>query len=301
MAALLNTLLNVITPILLIVALGALYGRVFQPDPRPLSSIVIYLFSPFLVLESLANAELSTEMGRLMLLVVLLSFVMALIGLLTAGGLGLERRLASGFTLAVVLINGGNYGIPFSEFAFGETARPYAVVYYVISALMTNLLGVYIASRGSVSAREAVINIFKVPLMYGTIIGLGLNLTNTPLPLPIARTVGLLADATIPAMLVVLGLQLSRAHIRGQLRLISTATAARLVISPIVAVVLVALLSLNGVAAQVAISSSAMPTAVIASIIATQFNSDSEFVTSVIVFSTLCSVLTLSVLVTLLT
>lgn len=299
MIAFLNTVVNVIAPILLIVLMGAAYGRMVNPDPAVLSNMIIYVFSPFLVLEGVLNAELSGELGRLMLAVIVLTAVLAVVGIAVTRGARLDQRMSSAVVLALVAINAGNYGIAFNEFAYGLESRPYAVMFYVMTAVTANTFGVFFASRGTVTRREAVVNIFRVPLVYSLLLGLLLNLTRTPLPLPLARTVALMADATIPAMLIVLGFQLARASVRGKIGWVLIASGGRLVLAPVIAVALVALFGLTGMAAKVTITSAAMPTAVIAGVLAGKFGGDSEFVTGAIVTSTLLSVVTLGILVTL--
>ena len=68
-----------------------------------------------------------------------------------------------------------------------------------------------------------------------------------------------------------------------------------------IAVALVMLLNMNGVTRQVSLVQSAMPTAVIGGVLATEFGGreDAEFVTSVILLSTALSMLTLSILLSL--
>ena len=70
----------------------------------------------------------------------------------------------------------------------------------------------------------------------------------------------------------------------------------RLLVSPLIAFGLVLLLGLTGVTRQVAIIEAAMPSAVISSVLATEFGADSDFVTGVVLLTTLASILTLSVL-----
>jgi predicted permease len=79
------------------------------------------------------------------------------------------------------------------------------------------------------------------------------------------------------------------------------ATATRLVLAPLIAVFLTGLVVLPGLARQVVIVEASMPTAVMAGVLATEFGSDAEFATSVILVSTLVSVLTLSILLTVVT
>jgi len=105
-----------------------------------------------------------------------------------------------------------------------------------------------------------------------------------------------MADATIPIMLVVLGAQLSHASVRGRIQPILLASGLRLLLGPLIAVGLVALLGISGLTRQVAIVQSAMPTAVVTGVLASEFGADAEFVTATILVSTITSVATLSVL-----
>jgi predicted permease len=108
--------------------------------------------------------------------------------------------------------------------------------------------------------------------------------------------VNLLSDAAIPAMLVVLGIQLSRASMRGQIRPILMASSLRLLAGPLLAFGLVLLFGMSGYARQVSIVQAGMPTAVATGVLATEFGSDAEFATATILVSTVLSMATLSVL-----
>jgi malate permease and related proteins len=303
----LEIMINSIAPIFLVVGVAFLYGRQFKPEPRTLSGVVLYVFIPFLVLRGVAQTEVSGgEVLAIAGVALGVAVLMAVIGLGIGYIFNLETRLTSALVLALILVNAANYGIPLNSFAFGETpdlalmAEQRALIYYVVSVMISNTMGIYFASRGSVSTREALLNIVKVPLIYAAIIGFIFNVTDFTLPLPLERSVGLLADAAIPGMLALLGIQLSRATIRGQIPLILLTSGVRLVVGPVVAVGLALLFGLSGLSFNVAIVQSSMPTAVIAGVLATEFGADSEFVTSVIVVSTLLSVLTLSILLSLL-
>jgi malate permease and related proteins len=69
----------------------------------------------------------------------------------------------------------------------------------------------------------------------------------------------------------------------------------RLAVAPALAAVLAAPFALGGVARAAGIVQSAMPAAVLVSIIATEHDIVPGFVTSAVFFSTVCSVVTLTV------
>ena len=82
----------------------------------------------------------------------------------------------------------------------------------------------FLASRGSVSTKTAIINVFRVPMLYGVVAGLVINFTDLSMPTPVERTSELFAQAAVPAMLVVLGLQLRRARLQNQIKPILAAS-----------------------------------------------------------------------------
>jgi predicted permease len=299
MTSFLAVVYNVLAPIFLIIGLAVILDRRFALDPRVFSRVVVYLFSPCLVFGGIARSNLQAEeMGLILALATLSSLLMAVVGWGMSSLFRFERKLASGFILSVALINAGNYGLPLSEFAFGQAGVQRALPFFVVTAVISNTLGVYVASRGAASVRRSLVNLLTVPLPYATVLGFLINVNNVTLPLPVERAVTLLGQAAVPCMLVILGLQLSRISVKGRIGPILLATTTRLVLAPMLAVFLTGLVVLPGLARQVIIIEASMPTAVMAGVLATEFDSDAEFTTSVILISTLASVLTLSILLT---
>lgn len=294
---------NIIAPIFLVVGAAVLLDRWLHIDPRPLSQIVIYLFTPFLVLDGIAKSSLTgAETGQIIGVALGISALMALAGWTVARAAGLDRRLIAVFVLSVTLINAGNYGIPLNHFAFGAEGEARAMIFFVVTVAFSNTFGVFLASSGTVSTRRALRNMLSVPLPYAVIVGFALNGLDLTLPTPVARATTVLAQASVPAMLTVLGFQLSRASLRVRdLRPVLLAVGMRLALAPVIALPLVALLDMSGVGRQVALVQSAMPTAVVGGVLATEFGGpeDAEFITSVILISTLLSTVSLSVLLSL--
>ncbi|NLE51842.1 MAG: AEC family transporter [Chloroflexi bacterium] len=293
---------NIIAPVFLIVGVAVLVDRRLHIDPRPLSRLIVYLFTPFMVLDGIANSNLTgSETGQIVVVALSVSLLMALVGWIVARAIRLDQRMVGVFVLSVTLINAGNYGIPLNRFAFGDAGEARAMIYFVMTVAVSNTLGIFLASSGTVSARRAVGNVLRVPLPYAVVLGFVLNAADITLPVPVARATEVLGQAAIPAMLTVLGLQLSQASLQLKtLRPALLAAGMRLTVAPMIALVMVALIGLSGVTRQVSLVQASMPTAVISGVLATEFGGreDAEFVTSVIVLSTALSMLTLSVLLT---
>lgn len=308
----LEIILNVISPILIVMGIGFIIGKRFNPDPSTLSVYLIYLFTPSLVFKGIYTTELASN-ELLGLAGVVVGVALGTIGLafIAARFLKYDAKGESALMLTVLLVNAANYGIPLNTFAFGEIGGSIAIIYYVVNSMIGNVLGVYFASRGSFSVKDAILNVFKVPILYAAILGLVLNLTDTKLPLILERSIlEIAANASIPLMLALLGLQLSRISFKQEANeektlatnpiAVGLATSLRLLIAPIIGFGLATLFGLGGTTFKVAIVESAMPPAVLASALATQFGGDAKYVSMVTMVATLTSVLTLSVLLLLL-
>lgn len=203
--------------------------------------------------------------------------------------------------LTAAFMNAGNYGLSLNQFVFGELGLALASVYFVASAMMTNSLGVYVASLGRGAAIDALKGLAKVPAVYAIPLAFLVRGRDVDLPLAISRPVELLAVAAVPAMLIVLGMQMATAGMPTRRRLLSTSLALKLVLAPLVAVLLAALYGLEGLPRQVGILQSAMPTAVLTSIIAIEYDAEPSFVAGAVLLSTILSPLTLTPLIAVLT
>ncbi|HYN89435.1 MAG TPA: AEC family transporter, partial [Ardenticatenaceae bacterium] len=205
-----TVLLDVVLPVLL----GAAIVFVAQPrlhlDARPLSRATFYFFSPALVFNSLATSDLSAgELGRVALAVFLVTLALWIVSALLVRLVRLEGAAGSAFLLATLFVNAGNYGLPVTLFAFGETGLAIASVYFAASSMMQSSLGVYLAARGNATARQAAAATFRVPLVYAALLGIALNLADIALPAWLAKSADLLGQGAIPIMLALLGIQLA--------------------------------------------------------------------------------------------
>ena len=298
MSLLLSILVNQIAPILLAAGAGFAVGRAQKIDLKAISRIIFYIFSPCLVLTSFTESNLSGEQfGRMALFTAGTVVVLGLAAFLFGRVLKLDRHTLAGLMVINMFGNGGNYGLPLNLFAFGETALAWATIYYVISTALVYTAGIVVASSGRATLREALIGVFKVPMIYGLIIAILLKLMGWELPLPIMRAVKLLSQAALPVMLVVLGLQLAEVRRPENLRLVTSASIFQLISGPLVGLMMAGLVGLSGPARQAAVVEASMPTAVITTIIAVEYNIDPVFVTGVVFVTTLLSPLTLTPLI----
>jgi predicted permease len=225
--------------------------------------------------------------------------IVILLGLMAWGigtALHLERHLLAAMMITSMFNNAGNLGLSVTYFAFGNEGLAVSSVIFVVYGALTNTVGAVIASMGKTGFWQAVISMLKIPTIYALILGVLFSRQGWELPLFLERGVSLAANAAIPCMLVLLGVQLQRAHRSGHTRALTSASFLRLCAAPAVAIGLSALFGLQGPTRQASILEASMPTAVMCTILATEFDVEPEFVTSVVFVTTILSPFTLTAL-----
>jgi len=296
-AILLTILWKVILPVFIIIALGYLLERRLSLDVRPISRVIFYALAPCLVFSSTARSSVSgADIWKIVSFALLTALAMGLFSWAVTKALRFNQAMQSAFLLTTLFINAGNYGLSVNLFAFGQAGLERAAIFFTVSALLTSTVGVYLASRGQASGLDALRNVFKVPIVYGALAGFAVNLAAITVPEPVAKAVDLVGGASVPLMLLLLGVQLARTSLASELKVIGLATFVRLIVAPAVALVLAAWLGLTGVTRQACITEASMPTAVMSTILATEFEAKPQLVAGVVFVSTLASVITLTLL-----
>jgi predicted permease len=263
--------------------------------------VIFYLFSPCLVFQLLASSELErSAVLQIVGFAVVSSLLVGIITFIVARLMKFDRNTIVAVLLGTVFVNAGNYGLSLNGFTYGEEALAYASIYFVCSGTLTYTLGVAIASMGKASLKQSLINLLKFPTLYAVLVGILFNNTGWQLPISIERAVSTLADGAIPAMLVVVGIQLGNAKLEGRLSTLGVATVIRMLIAPLIAYGLSFLFMLEGPALQAGITQASMPTAVMTIVLATEFDVRPAFVSTVVAITTILSPVTLTPLIALL-
>ena len=292
---------NNLLPVLAVSAAGWLLAARLRVDPRPLNHAAFYLFAPCLVFRILAGSDVNGgALARTVGFTVAALAIPATVAFVLARARGWSRTRTAAVVLVVLLPNAGNLGLPATRFAFGETALAHAGVFFVTASVLTYTVGVLVASLGRSGWVRALLRLPRVPAIWAVAAAVALRTTGAAVPVPLDRAIALLADATIPTLLVVLGMQLHGRGIRGSLPSIAGASALRLVGGAACGWLLAVPFGLTGAARQGAVLESAMPSAVVTIVLATEFDVEPSWVTSVVVATTILSPLTLTPLMALL-
>ncbi|MBK7451329.1 MAG: AEC family transporter [Anaerolineales bacterium] len=297
-----NTFANNLLPIMLIAAAGYILGKTLTVDSRTIGRMVFYIFSPLLVFNLMVTSRLNLQQA--LTTVEYTAAVIAIMGSI-AFILGKLFRLERSHLLAVVLTvafgNTGNYGLPLVKFAFGDEALAVASIFYVTTTILFNTVGVVIASLGHLDLKSAILGVFKLPILYAVTVALLVKGFGIEIPLPLSRTIEIAANGAIPAMIILLGLELTRIEWSHSLRATGLGVAAKLLIGPLVGLFLASLFGLQGHTRQGSAIEAAMPAAVATTVVATEYKLEPSLVTAIVFFGTVLSPLTLTPLIVFLT
>jgi len=287
---------NNIVPVFVTIGCGYALERMLRVEIKAVSRTTFYVLSPCLIFSSLIQSTLSgKEFWGITVFEILITLVIALVAWTAAKVLRFDRGMESAFLLSTLFVNSGNYGLSVNLLAFGEAALARAIVYFVVSSVLTNTIGIYLASRGRARALNALSNVFKVPMVYAVLLAILVNLANLDVTgSPVFKAVEIMGQAAVPLMLLLLGMQLADTRLTQGLKLAGLATFIKLVAAPIAAWPLANLLNLTGPVLQACVLEASMPTAVTATLLAIEFDAKPELVTSVVFLSTLASPLTLT-------
>src|SRR5436190_9198263 len=216
---LLSVFANNILPIILLGGAGFALAKLLHIESRSLGRVVFYIFSPVLIFDILIKNKLNLkEAAGVVGFTIAIILVMGALTYLLGSLLKIERPALISILITTMFANTGNYGLPLVSFAFGEKALPYASIYFITTTTLFYTLGVLLASLGHMNIKEAALGLFKIPTLYAVAVAVLINAWMINIPAPIYRAVELAAGGTIPLMLILLGVELSRVELSENLR-----------------------------------------------------------------------------------
>jgi predicted permease len=292
-------LLLIVLPAFLIFGTGFIGQKLLKLDIKSISKMSLYLMLPFLTFDTFYTNELNIEYFYMFLFTVILVSLLAGITIVIGKFMKADKTQISAMLLGTVFPNSGNYGAPVALFAFGAVGFDYAVILMVIHAFLINTIGIFIASFGSgksATIKNAFTSVLKMPVLYGFLLGVLLQLTHLELPPTILEGISLVGAASIPTVMLILGMQLAEIKsTKFELKYVNTVTIIRMMVSPLIAIMLVSFMPVNNMIHNVFILLAAMPIAANTTMLAVQFDIKPNLISFTTLVTTLISLLTIPI------
>ena len=284
--------------LLLMILAGAICCKagVFKPqDKSILSNILLYLVVPAMVIDSYL-VEFDPETFCNLLSAFGLSILALAIGLavavLATCRVAKENRAILRF--ACGFSNAAYMGFPLIKALFGSEGLLYASAFVTVFNIALWTIGYGIVS-GSASAKEIVHSIVTFPCILAVALGLVLYLGRVPVPEVLAGPIGTIGSMNTPLSMIITGATIASSDLKKLLqnKNLFLTLGLRLLVVPAAALAVFALLGVSGMVPMVVLILEACPCVTITTVFAIRFHHDEELAAGAVVFSTLCSIITL--------
>ena len=268
-----------LAPVAALVSLGFLCGKTLRLPIKVLANFVIFVSSPCLVLASLIHHPLPLAQIAPIALGAALVVSIPAVGISLIGALWKNRR-ARNFAVASSFMNSGFIGFPLTLALFGEIGMPLAIIYDLVNAFILFSLGIYL-----IADDRGILEVLKQPFLYACLIGLTAGAHGVHLPDPLMGALHTIGMTTIPLMLFILGVELSKCGIPS-FKIALAGAVVRLAGGLLLGIALSRLFGFTGMERSIFILLSVMPSAVGNVVIAKRYEAEEELVTSVVTMGT---------------
>jgi len=237
--------LSITAPIFILIALGFMSARIgllTREQTRGLGTFVINFALPALVLKALSDRSIGEVLNVPYLLAYALgSLAVFGMGFAVSRGLRKENLTANAISaLGVSVSNSGFIGYPIVVMVLGAPAAVALALGMLVENLLLIPLALALAETGKQSGggslavlRETVKRLLSNPLIIAISLGLLLSLLEIRLPAIPAKVVEMLASASAPVALFVIGGTLYGLKTRGMWLDIGQASVGKLILHPL--------------------------------------------------------------------
>lgn len=319
-----SIVVEVLLPILLMVALGVFVRWKFRLDLATLTKLNLWIFSPAFIFDRVANSTLPWgAMGGVVAVTVAQVLTLGAIAHAVGKLAGASRGTITALALGTMFYNAGNYGIPLAELAYPKQLAASAGVgvkdgaatqAFVVMCqnLLVFTVGMYLASRdkpgmGGWGAVKAIFSLPAVPVLCCAVLA-RFYLQADPgvhhLPGFVDKTTKYLSMGLVPVSLVTLGAQLASEWRRPRWGPVAAVCCMRLILGPIqMAAMLWGLSKLGWLdlwpwPAEILIVTAAVPSAVNTLLLTIETGGDTDLAADCVFWTTLLSPVTLGITIT---
>ncbi|WP_311777270.1 AEC family transporter [Trueperella abortisuis] len=263
-----NDVLLSIWTLLVYTAIGVALAkcRVVRPDAdRGLSRIVFFVTMPALLMRTVDTAHLADVFSRGLIANILTALILLGLYYAIGGKFGLSGPERTVGAMAGAYTNAGNVGIAYLLATVGQATAAAGVIMFQVLVLVPFAFFMLDKQTGSAGAGFMVRagHALMQPPLLSVLTGLAINLSGWHLPRAVTVPIDALADATVPVMMIAMGVSLASAKLRRGKEAVPVVASVgfRVMLSPIITFVIAMALGLQGTQLLAAMVVSVFPTA----------------------------------------
>ncbi|HIE8453221.1 TPA: AEC family transporter [Bacillus cereus] len=293
-------ILDVILPILILMLIGAILQRKFQFNLKQLSTLITYCLMPAAVFVNIYDIRIEIDLLlQIIYYLMLYSLSLIIVSHFISKILKLENGESAALKNSISLMNSGNYGLPVSQLIFSQ--NPVGVSIQIFIVIFQNLLtysyGIYNLLSATKTIGGIIQSFLRLPVFHALVLGILFQSFTIQLPNSILLPLNQFANGFVAIALILLGAQLSNIKLNFFHRVITWALIGRLLMGPLVAFAMIYLLNIDGIVAQSLFIASSFPTSRNTSTIAMEYQIEPELHAQIVLFSTLFSIITVTVVI----
>lgn len=293
-------ILDVILPILILMLIGAILQRKFQFDLKQLSTLITYCLMPAAVFVNIYDIRIEIDLLlQIIYYLMLYSLSLIIVSHLISKTLKLEIGESAALKNSISLMNSGNYGLPVSQLIFSQNPVGISIQIFIVifQNLLTYSYGIYNLLSATKTIGGIIQSFLRLPVFHALVLGILFQSFTIQLPNSILLPLNQLANGFVAIALILLGAQLSNIKLNFFHRVITWALIGRLLMGPLVAFAMIYLLNIDGIVAQSLFIASSFPTSRNTSTIAMEYQIEPELHAQIVLFSTLFSIITVTVVI----
>lgn len=228
------------------VGFGAKWAFKEKIDDRTITLLSVYFLQIFLTFWGLLKRPIDTELLFAPALYLGITLISLLLMIPLARMLFNEPKERSIATVAALIGNTGNLGIPLGIALFGEMSVPYLTLINLVNVFVVYTIGVFYYSRGEFSVRDSLMNIIKLPVLWAAMVAIALNLIGyVPSP-AVDKTLMMGAYASMTMQLVLFGIYLYGIKLGEiNLRLTAWVNGTKFILIPVIAFVVLRMVEMD--------------------------------------------------------
>lgn len=288
----------IIVSIIVMILIGALSKRIGllkEEDVETLNNIVINISLPCMIFNALYTADVSL-LPRLSILTVYMLITSLIVGVLTyllLKSFGWDKKKIWSMVIVVVLGNTGFLGYPITQGIFGNEGMIRAVFCDISTSIIFVTLSFILILIFDGEIRVALKKIITFLPLWSIVLGILLNIFSVPITSLGSTVVSYLAGATIPLIMISLGLSLNLEGLKNHFKEVGLASIIKLVIYPLIALGVLSLLNITGFEHTIGFIEATMSSAMIGLVLAISYKLDWELTSDCIFTTTLFSLVTI--------
>lgn len=292
-------LIQFVPAMIVIIALGFILRRIGflkEEDVGLLNKIIIYIALPALIFLAVRASKPALSLAKIPLLGIVVMTLCLLVAIVAGRILRLPGKTLGAFLIAAAMGNTGYLGFPITLGVFGEKNLVKAVFYDFGTVVFIFTVGIIIAQMlGEGDKKGGVLSALKEFLIFPSTVALvlGLLLHSIPLPKFLLGSLTYLSQATVPLIMLTIGLSLRSEGLSKYALPLSFLVIIKLILSPFFAYWVGSLAGFAGQTLGVFVLEASMPAVMLSLIIGLKYKLDVHFLPSAILVSTITSLATI--------